>query len=40
MLQNTVIYVPFFNNDGQEGHKWITAKRQLYTIKIVLENGF
>ena len=39
MLQNTVIYVTFFNNNGQ-GHKWITAKRQLYTIKIVLENGF
>jgi hypothetical protein len=29
MLQNTVIYITFFNNDGQEGNKWIKAKRQL-----------
>jgi len=33
MLQNTVKYITFFNNDEQEGKKWITAKRQLYTIK-------
>jgi hypothetical protein len=40
MLQNTVTYITFFNNDRQEGNNWITAKRQLQTIKKVPENGF